>query len=154
PILYRLQHGVCSCTPLRYTHIDLYGHLPQSHCIPYSGNPVLAMSYCYLIQGKCLTLRNDLPYEMQYVCELDCKPVCISPCPPCKVSCDSHGTPCPPITRCPTYSNTKSCERQAQSYPPAQSASLCQPCPSNTETMYQGAMCQPNVQRNELNPRA
>lgn len=136
PISYRLQHGVCSCTPLKYTHIDLQGHLPQPHCIPYCGNPVLAMSYCYLIQGKCLTLRNDLPYEMQYVCELDSKPVCISPCLPCKVSCDPPGTPCPPITRCPTYSNTNSCERQAQSYPPAQPASPCQPCPPNSETMY------------------
>ncbi|XP_025075559.1 uncharacterized protein LOC112553004 [Pogonomyrmex barbatus] len=112
------------------------------------------MSYCYLIQGKCLTLRSDLPYEMQYVCEFDCKPVCITPCPP-KVSCDSHGTSCPPIAICPTYLNTKSCERrQALSYPPAQAASLCQSCPLNSETMYQGAMCQPNVQRNELNPRA
>ncbi|KYM77996.1 hypothetical protein ALC53_11463 [Atta colombica] len=106
------------------------------------------MSYCYLIQGKCLTLRNDLPYEMQYVCELDCKPICTS-CPPCKIPCDPCGTPCPPITGCPTYSNTNSCERQAQSYPPAQSASL----KPNSETMYQGAICQPNVQRNELNPR-
>ncbi|XP_011703642.1 PREDICTED: putative aminopeptidase W07G4.4 isoform X2 [Wasmannia auropunctata] len=148
------KHGVCSCTPLKYTHIDLYGHLPQPHCIPYSGNPVLAISYCYLIQGKCLTLQNNLPYEMQYVCELDCKPICISPYPPCKVSCDSHGTPCPLIAGCPTYSDTKSCERQAQSYPPAQPVSLCQPCSPNSETMYQGAMCQPNVQRNELNPRA
>ncbi|XP_036141143.1 small proline-rich protein 2F-like [Monomorium pharaonis] len=112
------------------------------------------MSYCYLIQGKCLTLQNDLPYEMQYVCELDCKPVCISPCPPCKVSCDTCEMPCPPIAECPTYSNTKSCDRQAQSYPPAQPASQCQPCSPNSETMYQGAMCQPNVQRNELNPRA
>ncbi|XP_025992077.2 uncharacterized protein LOC113004088 [Solenopsis invicta] len=108
------------------------------------------MSYCYLIQGKCLTLRNDLPYEMQYVCELDCKPICISPCPPCppcKVSCDPHGMPCPPIVKCPTYSDTKSCDHQAQCYSPAQLASLCQPCSPNSETMYQGAMCQPQMSK-------
>lgn len=105
-IFYRLQHGVCSCAPLKYTHIDLYGHLRQPDHIPYSGNPVLAMSYCYLIQGKCLTLRNEFPYE--YVCEVDCKPVCTSPSSPCEVPCDPCGTPCPPIAKC--LSVAKPCE--------------------------------------------
>ncbi|XP_029160661.1 uncharacterized protein LOC114932555, partial [Nylanderia fulva] len=147
-ISYRLQHGVCSCTPLKYTHIDLYGHLRQPDRIPYSGNPVLALSYCYLIQGKCLTLRNEFPYEMQYVCELDCKPVCTSPC-------DPSGTPSPPIARVLTCPKPPCEPHQAESYPPAQSAALCQACqPCNSETMYHGAISQSNVQKNELNPRA
>lgn len=151
PISYRLQHGACSYTPLKYTHIDLCGHLPKPHHLPYSGNPVLALSYCYLIQGKCLTLRNGQPYEMQYVCELDCKPICVSPCQLYEVPRDLCGTPCPPIARCPTCSSERSCEQhQAQSHPPA---SPCQPCPPlNSETVYQNPMHQPTVSKNRLIP--
>ncbi|EFN71490.1 hypothetical protein EAG_14429 [Camponotus floridanus] len=113
------MHGVCSGTPLKYTHIDLYGHLHRPDDIPYSGNPVLALSYCYLIQGKCLTLRNEFPYE--YVHELDCKPVCTSPSSPCEVPCDPFGSSCAPIAKC---SVAKDCEL-------CQTCELCQACPSN-----------------------
>ncbi|KAL6432039.1 hypothetical protein ACFW04_006627 [Cataglyphis niger] len=76
------------------------------------------MSYCYLIQGKCLTLRNEFPYD--YVCEFSCKPVCTPSSLPCEVPCDPCGTPCPPITLS---------------------------CPFNSETMYHGAISQSNVRK-------
>ncbi|KAH0949198.1 hypothetical protein HN011_006296 [Eciton burchellii] len=107
------QHGVCSCNPLKYTHIDLYGHIPDPHHMLYGGNPLLAMSYCYLIQGKCLTLRNDMPYEMQYVCEFDCKPVCVTPCVPCEVPCEVPcGNPCPPMKCVVCPGNARSSDRR------------------------------------------
>jgi len=79
----------------------------------YGGNPLLAMSYCYLIQGKCLTLRNDMPYEMQYVCEFDCKPVCVTPCVPCEVPCEVPcGNPCPPMKCVVCPGNARSSDRR------------------------------------------
>ncbi|XP_076240995.1 uncharacterized protein LOC143183354 [Calliopsis andreniformis] len=147
------QHGACSCTPLKYTHIDLHGHLPKPHHLPYSGNPVLALSYCYLIQGKCLTVRNDLPFEMQYVCEVDCKPVCLPvcqpcqpcqpcvpeikrvPCPPGTCSCCPPCVPCPPCAPPP-------CDPCCQPVP-------CPPCPIPCQEPINviEPMCRPNVQK-------
>ncbi|XP_019700402.2 uncharacterized protein LOC109504551, partial [Harpegnathos saltator] len=118
----RLQHGVCSRTPLKYTHVDLFGHLPQPHHELYRGNPVLAMSYCYLIQGKCLTQdterriqdAGDVARGSQYVCEFDCKPVYVTSCRPRGEVSPKH--PCgevPPErpcgAPCPTYDACESC---------------------------------------------
>ncbi|XP_032663452.1 uncharacterized protein LOC116840628 [Odontomachus brunneus] len=60
------------------------------------------MSYCYLIQGKCLTMGSDISYGTQYVCELDCKPVCVTSCRPYDEMPPEHpcGAPCPPHARC------------------------------------------------------
>ncbi|XP_043265573.1 putative aminopeptidase W07G4.4 [Colletes gigas] len=146
------NHGACSCSPLKYTHIDICGHLPKPHHLPYSGNPVLALSYCYLIQGKCLTVRNDLPFEMQYVCEVDCKPVCLQPCqpcPPCPVPCEvkvpcAPGTCscCPPCDPCclPNCYQPPPC-------PPCIVPSNCPPCGAEPVTVVE-PICKPNVQRN------
>ncbi|KAG7190675.1 hypothetical protein KM043_006753 [Ampulex compressa] len=137
------MHGVCSCSPLKYTHIDLHGHLPRPHHLPYAGNPVLALSYCYLIQGKCLTVRNDLPFEMQYVCEVDCKPVCVPACQPCPGPC------APPIpdcgASCPTCPPTRPCQT---AQPSAPCKLPCQPCQPVSDTVrVVEPMCLPNVPR-------
>ncbi|KOC70930.1 hypothetical protein WH47_04916 [Habropoda laboriosa] len=137
PYSYRLQHGACSCSPLKYTHIDMYGHVPDPHDLPYSGNPVLALSYCYLIQGKCLTVRNDLPFEMQYVCEVDCKPVCIQPCQPC-LPC----TPCEPKISCAPAS----CACCPAALPCDPCAPPCPPC-GEAVTVVE-PVCRPNIPKN------
>ncbi|KAK2579908.1 hypothetical protein KPH14_007588 [Odynerus spinipes] len=153
PSRYRLKHGACSCSPLKYTHVDIAGHLPQPHHVPYSGNPVVALSYCYLIQGKCLTVRNDLPFEMQYVCEVDCKPVCIPPCQPCTVPCEP--APCVPCATCPT---DPCCQPACQPCTPCAPCAPCQPCqpcqpcaPCPEAVTVLEPMCQPNIQRRGLN---
>ncbi|XP_053976566.1 keratin-associated protein 16-1-like [Hylaeus volcanicus] len=144
PPSYQFQHGACSCSPLKYTHIDICGHLPKPHHLPYSGNPVLALSYCYLIQGKCLTVRNDLPFEMQYVCEVDCKPVCLQPCqpcPPCPVPCEVK-VPCSPCDPC----CLPNCY-QAPPCPPCVMPPSCPPCGVEPVTVVE-PICKPNVQKN------
>ncbi|XP_012287686.1 putative aminopeptidase W07G4.4 isoform X2 [Orussus abietinus] len=136
------KHGVCSCSPLKYTHIDMAGHVPSAPSTPYRGNPVLAMAYCYLIQGKCLALRNDMPFEMQYVCELDCKPICIpscqpcppAPCDPCCPPCSSSGADCPDLCPC---------------WPPNRQTCLLPPCPEQGYVITD-PLCRPNVQRDGL----
>lgn len=154
---YRLQHGACSCSPLKYTHIDLHGHLPRPHHLPYSGNPVLALAYCYVIQGKCLTVRNDLPFEMQYVCEVDCKPVCLQPCQPCQpcaVPCEiklpcTPGTCacCPPCVPCPPCAPAP-CDPCCPSLcpPPPCAPPACPPCQGEPVSVVD-PVCLPNVQR-------
>lgn len=122
--------------------------MPDPHHLPYSGNPVLALAYCYLIQGKCLTVRNDLPFEMQYVCEVDCKPVCLQPCqpcyPPCRAACDVKICPPPSCSCCPP--STQPCDPCC---PPACSPAPCAPCPpcppcGQNVTIVEPA-CRPNV---------
>ncbi|XP_033340320.1 putative aminopeptidase W07G4.4 [Megalopta genalis] len=146
------NHGACSCSPLKYTHIDLFGHLPKPHHLPYSGNPVLALSYCYLIQGKCLTVRNDLPYEMQYVCENECSPVCLQPCPPCPpcpVPCEVK-VPCSPGTCCCNPPCDPCCLPNCYQQPPCPPCYMpanCPPCGGEPVTVV-GPICKPNVQKN------
>ncbi|XP_074100534.1 putative aminopeptidase W07G4.4 isoform X1 [Cotesia typhae] len=78
------KHGLESEIPLKFTFIGLTSHLSMDRDLSkiYQGSPILGMSYCYLIQGKCLTLKRDPPYrlesQMQYVSELESKPVPIT----------------------------------------------------------------------------
>ncbi|XP_074100537.1 putative aminopeptidase W07G4.4 isoform X2 [Cotesia typhae] len=81
---YGYTHGLESEIPLKFTFIGLTSHLSMDRDLSkiYQGSPILGMSYCYLIQGKCLTLKRDPPYrlesQMQYVSELESKPVPIT----------------------------------------------------------------------------
>ncbi|XP_014212838.1 putative aminopeptidase W07G4.4 [Copidosoma floridanum] len=71
------KHGLCSRAPIKYTHIDMAGHLTHLE-IPYHGNPVLALGYCYLIQGKCLAIYTVPPTCEIAPCvaaEMECKPI-------------------------------------------------------------------------------
>ncbi|XP_043601408.1 putative aminopeptidase W07G4.4 [Bombus pyrosoma] len=142
------KHGACSCSPLKYTHIDIFAHVPDPHHLPYSGNPVLALAYCYLIQGKCLTVRNDLPFEMQYVCEVDCKPVCLQPCqpcyPPCRAACDVKICPPPSCSCCPPC--TQPCDPCCPPACPPAPCAPCPPCPpcGQNVTIVE-PVCRPNV---------
>lgn len=147
---YRLQHGACSCSPLKYTNIDMAPHLSLPHELPYSGNPVLALAYCYLIQGKCLTVRNDLPFEMQYVCEVDCKPVCLQPCQPCPpcTPCDVKICAPPNCSCCPPC--TQPCDPCCPPVCPPASCAPCPPCGGETVTLVQ-PVCRPNVPKGVCN---
>ncbi|XP_046609260.1 uncharacterized protein LOC124299885 [Neodiprion virginianus] len=159
-------HGACSCSPLKYTHIDVAPHIPRPHDLPYSGNPVLALAYCYLIQGKCLTIRNDLPFEMQYVCEADCKPVCIPPCQPYAVPCDPCCAPNPPPAQCsqpedgdrsPQHPYDSGCPAPCQPCDPCCQVLPPQPpgsgdqCPTAEQNCVMEPTYKPNVKRNGLN---
>lgn len=122
--------------------------MPDPHHLPYSGNPVLALAYCYLIQGKCLTVRNDLPFEMQYVCEVDCKPVCLQPCqpcyPPCRAACDVKICPPPSCSCCPPC--TQPCDPCCPPACPPAPCAPCPPCPpcGQNVTIVE-PVCRPNV---------
>ncbi|XP_057339517.1 putative aminopeptidase W07G4.4 [Microplitis mediator] len=90
------KHGIESEFPLKYTFIGLTSHLSVDRDLakPYQGNPVLGMSYCYLIQGKCLTIRRDLqPPAMQYVSELESTPVPIATFHSTGITADSPQNP-------------------------------------------------------------
>ncbi|XP_063989183.1 putative aminopeptidase W07G4.4 isoform X2 [Diachasmimorpha longicaudata] len=134
------KHGACSCTPLKYTHIGIGSHLSSCHAleIPYTGNPVLAMSYCYIIQGKCLTMRNDPSDDMQYVCEIDCKPVGIAP-QPCGMIGDSGRNPC--IVPCTPTAGENTCQ-----YPGDDGSGYKAP----PEQLIVEPACLPNTKRNKF----
>ncbi|XP_033209071.1 putative aminopeptidase W07G4.4 isoform X1 [Belonocnema kinseyi] len=118
------KHGACSCSPLKYTHIEISGHLPLPHHLSYSGNPVLALSFCYLIQEKCLIVQNDVPFEMQYIFEVNPK---LGYVPPCQLSDESETCP---------KGNVRNCKN------------ACQPTYPSSESSE--PMCTSNVKRNEL----
>lgn len=88
---YPFQHGLCSCAPLKYTHVDMAPHLPRPHHVRYSGNPVLALAYCYLVQGKCLAFHTA-PLGCEIVRCSDCKPVVV--CNPPGVVCVQEAPSC------------------------------------------------------------
>ncbi|XP_043267203.1 putative aminopeptidase W07G4.4 isoform X2 [Venturia canescens] len=121
------KHGACSCLPLKYTNIDIAGHMAHRDEIRYSGNPVLALAYCYLIQGKCLTIRNEMPCDMQYVSEVDCKTVNMPPSQPIASACRTNSAPmtCPDSNHQAT-GGSGACQEQVMIVEPA-----CQPNAAN-----------------------
>lgn len=130
-----VQHGACSCLPLKYTNIDIAGHLPHPNELRYSGNPVLALAYCYLIQGKCLTIRNEMPCEMQYVSELDCKPGYMPPSQPPAAACRTTSAPIAcPDSNCQVTSGSGGCQEQVMIVEPA-----CQPNANKRNGLNGGA---------------
>ena len=81
----RFQHGLYSCSPLKYTHIDMCGQMSCGVNFEkdWQGNPMLALAYHCLIQGKCLTVTATAnPCDMV-------KPVVVSACVPYVRPCSS-----------------------------------------------------------------
>ncbi|KAK0183044.1 hypothetical protein PV327_001122 [Microctonus hyperodae] len=132
------KHGMESNSPLKYTFVGITSHISADHDLakPYHGNPILAMSYCYLIQGKCLTIRNDPPAEMQYARDVDCKPDGgITSSHPRGIIGDSVKNPCIiPYTQ-PPVENPCRCtsERVAVTQIPADHMMAQSPCSTNVK---------------------
>ncbi|XP_034949850.1 putative aminopeptidase W07G4.4 [Chelonus insularis] len=134
------RHGIDSPSPLKYTFIGINSHLSVNRDLakPYQGNPILALSYCYLIQGKCLTIRSDPPpsAEMQYVAEVGCKPIGITSSHPSGIIGDSVLNP--RIILNPQlvgYSRSKPPEHESDMLP---------------ERILHHSMYSPDVKRNRL----
>ncbi|CAG5078112.1 Similar to lap-2: Putative aminopeptidase W07G4.4 (Caenorhabditis elegans) [Cotesia congregata] len=93
------KHGLESEIPLKFTFIGLTSHLSMDRDLSkiYQGSPILGMSYCYLIQGKCLRLKRDPQYRLesqtQYVSKLESKPVPMTSSYPAGIAGDISQNP-------------------------------------------------------------